>query len=377
MHDVWLSIVLYALFSSLMLVINKMVFNFIPLPACVFAVQFATTLFIMIALQAFGVIRVDQLCFNRAKQFVPYVSSFVMSIYCSGKVLQYSNVETLITFRSCTPLCVSVLDWLFLGRELPARRSLIALVGVVCGACGYVLSDREFELHGLGAYGWVFIYLSGNVFEMTYGKYVLSRMAFESPIWGAVLYTNALALPPMVLVAFASGETARLESLDLGFRESGALAICCVTGVGISWSGWNCREKTAATTYTLLGVACKMISVLIIVFLWEKHASPTGIAWLGICLFSSSVYQQAPLRVQWVADDSAQLGLDGVSGDISPASGSLATDLSPQHCVGGITAIGKRRSDDEWSHRLRNTANTRQTPLLELAAERGPTTSDV
>lgn len=305
--DVLLSIVLYAFFSSVMLIINKVAINFIPLPACVFFVQFATTVIIIVTLRALSVIRADELSFTRVRQFVPYVTSFVMSIYCNGKVLQYANVETLITFRSCTPLCVSVLDWLFLGRELPSRRSLAALLGVVVGAVGYVLCDSEFRLHGLSAYGWVFVYLSGNIFEMTYGKFVLARAKFEAPVWGSVLYTNALALGPMSLVGLASGELQQLPSLRPDARGVLALVLCCVAGVGISWSGWNCREKTAATTYTLLGVSCKLISVLLNMLIWDKHASPAGIAWLAVCLLSSSLYKQAPCRspkVEAVAESS-------------------------------------------------------------------------
>merc|ERR1712227_436594 len=107
------------------------------------------------------------------------------------------GVETLITFRACSPLCVSVLDWLFLGRELPTPRSFLALVGVVIGAIGYVLSDSEFKLHGFRAYGWVSMYLVVIIFEMTYAKHMISSVTFDSAIWGSVLYTNVLAIAPM------------------------------------------------------------------------------------------------------------------------------------------------------------------------------------
>lgn len=44
-------------------------------------------------------------------------------------------------FRASTPLVVSVCDYLFLGRELPDQRSILALLGLLAGTLGYVYSD--------------------------------------------------------------------------------------------------------------------------------------------------------------------------------------------------------------------------------------------
>merc|ERR1712039_12481 len=229
-------------------------------------------------------------------QFAPYVGSFVLSIYFNGKVLQYSNVETLITFRSCSPLAVSILDWAFLGRELPSLRSVAALLGVVCGAIGYVLCDSEFKMHGLSAYGWVSVYLVVIIFEMTYAKHMITNVKFDSAIWGTVLYNNALAVGPMLLLAVGSGELGRLDAVPMQPKSVVVLLVCSVLGICMNWSGWNCRNQISAAAYTLLGVACKLISVLLNVLIWDKHASPPGIAWLIVCVLSSTFYRQAPLR---------------------------------------------------------------------------------
>ncbi|CAE8741210.1 unnamed protein product [Polarella glacialis] len=282
------SIIWYALSSSSMLILNKVAIHHVPLPSCVLWIQFLISVIFIYVCKFFGLLVADPLDRHRVFTFAPYACSFVLSVYCNGKVLQYLNVETLITFRSCSPLIVSVLEWLFLGRELPRGRSLASLLLVAGGALGYVLSDSEFQMRGLRAYGWVFIYLAGNCFEMTFGKIVLSRVKFEAPVWGSVLYTNTLALLPMGILALLSGEAARLPAVQLDSFGLRALVL--------SWSGWNCREKTTATTYTLLGVACKFISVLLNVMIWDKHATSVGLAWLMLCLCASSAYQQAPLR---------------------------------------------------------------------------------
>ena len=51
------------------------------------------------------------------------------------RALERSNVETVIIFRSCTPLAVALCDWIFLGRELPSKRSLLALLTIAAGMC--------------------------------------------------------------------------------------------------------------------------------------------------------------------------------------------------------------------------------------------------
>ena len=41
---------------------------------------------------------------------------------------------------------------------------------------------------------------------------------------------------------------------------------------------------------------CKVVSIGINVSLWDKHASPFGIACLMFCLVAAYFYKQAPLR---------------------------------------------------------------------------------
>merc|ERR1712216_378452 len=112
---------------------------------------------------------------------------------------------------------------MYLGREFPSWSSVAALLGVVVGAIGYVACDSEFRLHGVSAYGWVFVYLFVIVFEMTYAKHIISNVKFESPIWGSVLYTNSLAVGPIAILAITSGELSQLRHLEIGVKGLVAL----------------------------------------------------------------------------------------------------------------------------------------------------------
>ena len=52
----------------------------------------------------------------------------------------------------------------------------------------------------------------------------------------------------------------------------------------------------SATTYTLVGVVNKFLTVLLNVLIWDKHSSPVGLISVCICLLAGSFYQQAPKR---------------------------------------------------------------------------------
>mmetsp|Transcript_77056 Transcript_77056/g.121677 ORF Transcript_77056/g.121677 Transcript_77056/m.121677 type:complete len:350 (-) Transcript_77056:61-1110(-) len=306
----------YAFCSSVMLVANKVAVTYVAVPGLVVCLQFsAAIIFIYGRSMAFQT-ATERFTYERVLIFMPYVVSMSLCIFSNVKCLQYANVETVIVFRSCSPLCVSILDWLFLGRELPGRRSALSLVVVALGAVGYVLTDSEFKLNGISAYTWVGIYFVAIVTEMTYGKRVMSRLSFDSPVWGSVLYTNMLCLPPMFAMATWNSETSQLQELinqdQISFAGVVMVLLTCVLGVGISWAGWNCREKVSATAFTLLGVTCKFMTVILNVLIWDKHASVAGLMFLTVCIGAGTLYKQAPMRpkVQVPAKVDMEFGLE-------------------------------------------------------------------
>ena len=54
----------------------------------------------------------------------------------------------------------------------------------------------------------------------------------------------------------------------------------------------------SATTYTLVGVVNKFLTILLNVLLWDKHSTPFGLMSVCLCLAGGFFYQQAPLRAE-------------------------------------------------------------------------------
>merc|ERR550514_1528785 len=74
------------------------------------------------------------------------------------------------------------------------------------------------------------------------------------------------------------------------------VAISCVMGMAMSFFSFYARDSLPATSFTVVGNVCKILSVLLNVIIWDKHASPRGLMALMLCIFASAIYQPSPMR---------------------------------------------------------------------------------
>jgi hypothetical protein len=74
------------------------------------------------------------------------------------------------------------------------------------------------------------------------------------------------------------------------------LLASCALSAGIGFSSWWARSLVSATSFTVIGTVNKVITVLLNIALWNKHASPLGTAFLFVCIAGGAAYQQAPMR---------------------------------------------------------------------------------
>jgi len=124
----------YCACSAGMLLINKLAVHHIASPAFVTLTQFLATVVGVLAGYYAGWIELDRLEWAKLRAFVLYVLAFSGGTWANMHVLQSSNVETVIVFRSCAPLAVAVLEYLFYDRALPSARSTGAMLLLVVGA---------------------------------------------------------------------------------------------------------------------------------------------------------------------------------------------------------------------------------------------------
>ena len=301
----------FMLCSASMLLVNKLAVNYMPLPAFLLLAQFGTASVAVRAAGALGFIEVDALEWAKVKVFILVAFCFVGLLFANMKVLQFCNVDTFIAFRASTPLLISIADYLFLDRELPSLRSVAALVGLLVGTVGYVLTDKNFVLKG---YEWLGVWFIIFAADQLFIKHAVSSVALSN--WGRVYYTNLLGMIPLLLLAFAFevGElTTTASKLSWNLPATVWLLVSCVVGTAMSYFQLLTRYLVSATSFTVLGNLCKVLTIVVNCLIWNKHASTYGLLSLFVSLTAGAFYQQSPMRSQSVPEAVAAPGSPKVS----------------------------------------------------------------
>ena len=293
-----LLVALWMATSASMLLVNKHVVRLVPVPSCVAALQFTACALALAAVPG-SLAGIDA---PTLRTFAVYCLAFVSGIWCNMRALGSVNVETVIVVRACCPLVVSLFDWALLGRQAPSARSALALATLAAGAAGYVAADRQFAVGGWGAYTWVLAYAAAQTAESVVGKFAATSPAprggkgHRSP-FTAPLLTNALSVGPVLCLGAAAGELRALRSIDLGPPQLVALAASAAAGALLSVLAWRVRSLLSATTFSVLAVTNKLITVGANAVVWSgERASATGLLCLLCCLGAASLYREAPMR---------------------------------------------------------------------------------
>jgi len=282
-------IVAYMLCSSTMLIVNKAAVKFFPLPSLLLCLQTGFSASVIWFAGRSGFLKVDALEYQKAKAYVFVVCVFVFNIFTNMKALEYSNVETVIVFQTLTSLVIAYGDYRLLSSGIPSSKVITALGIIVVGALCYVLTDSTFEV---SAYFWVVLYFLAKTTEMLYVKHVIDTVPMSN--WGRSYYNNLLSLVPLCCFALANNELNKFGDLyEDGAFSFGVLVIVflsCVVGIGISISGFMCREAISATSFSVVGNMNKVLTVFVNFLIWDSHASLSGLASLLICLVGGAYY---------------------------------------------------------------------------------------
>ena len=140
---------------------------------------------------------------------------------------------------------------------------------------------------------------------MTFGKYLLKQVDLET-VWGPVLYSNFLSIPPTMILGMTLGDFDKWSRGGVEVSDPAVLwvGLSCIVGIAIGYTGWASRDMLSATSYTLVGVVNKLISVMISVTFINTGASMGGIAALMVCLIANTQYSQPGERKTSPSDKS-------------------------------------------------------------------------
>lgn len=283
----------YAICSSLLSVINKYAITFFPYPALLTAIQYLTSVLGVLLAGQLGVLQHDKFVWDTARKFFPAAFVFYLAIFANTNLLKHANVDTFIVFRSATPLLVAVADTFFRKQALPSLWTFGSLFVILGGAVGYVLTDSQFTVT---AYSWAVAYLVVICTEMVYVKQLVTDLKLNT--WGFVYYNNLISLMLSPFFWLLMGEYSFDLSADApqggnGLHTVVAVGLSCLFGVAISFFGFAARKAISATAFTVTGVVNKLLTVVINVMMWDKHASNLGLVSLLVTIVGGVLYQQS------------------------------------------------------------------------------------
>lgn len=282
----------YGFCSSTLIVINKVAVSNLRAPVFILVMQLLFAAGSVKFLTIAGTLDAEKLQWRLVRPFLLIIVGFLGTVFANIKVLVYSNVETFITFRSSTPLVLSVFDYLFLGRKLPGGRSIFSILLLILSCSGYTYYDQGFKLE---AYTWLCVWYIFFLFEACYVKHVCDTVHMSN--WGRVYYTNLLSgLALLVVFPLCRTEHQLLQQTHFTHAQLFLLCLSCAVGVCMSHAGYLMRSNVSATAGVVVGVVCKLGSVVLNLLIWDQHASPVQLAFLVLGLAGGSLFQQAPLR---------------------------------------------------------------------------------
>ena len=266
-----------------------------PYGANLTALQFLFSALIAMLIKVCGVADVDRLEWTKVKAFLPAVAMFYVSVAANLKLLQHANVDTYIVVRACVPLLTLFLDVNLMGAAWPGWKTLSTMLFIVFSACGYIYTDEGFVW---AAYLYALLYLAAMSIDTILIKKVVEDVKLTR--WGLVFYNNFLALGFFPFGSLLTGDISfdSFESVTQSIAQLGRpdvmlpVGVSCVVGVAISYFGLNTRKALTATSFTVLGVVNKFLTVLVNTLVWSRHAGPLGIFFVVCTIVGGIAYQK-------------------------------------------------------------------------------------
>lgn len=286
--------VAYSTCAATLLVINKAAVDLTPSPAVVVASQLGFAALIARLLIGSDTVDGEVLVWDKVKAFIWVSLLFTLCLVCNVKALAATSVETVIVMRSCSPIFVALFDWKFLGTGAPLPATWGCLFGIAVGAYVYVHFDKGMEVD---TYLWPVVYFVSICAEMVFVKHIINTVKMTT--WTRVYYNNVLGFLPTIAFGFMFNEYEGLSetvpeaySFEWWNRVVILVVSCCI-GLAISFAGFHARTLLSATSFTVLGVANKVISIFLSLFFFGGMAN--GIKWeslagLFMCIGFGTAY---------------------------------------------------------------------------------------
>jgi len=193
-------LIAYSFCSSTLLVLNKVALQTVNSAAILLLLQCVFTCLALGTTDLIGASSaISPLKTEERERFIVVVALFVATLFANMRCLQVANVDTVICIRMTGSLLLSLLDYLFLGRELPTRTSTLALVAICVSFASFLFVEQNSSWITIF---WLSFWYCAMVFETIFVKFVVSNSSLSTAAQS--FYQNLLAIPALTLIWFST-----------------------------------------------------------------------------------------------------------------------------------------------------------------------------
>lgn len=276
----------YSISSISLALLNKYALVEFPHATFILALQLLTSSIISYGIGAVGLVAVDSLQWNKIYPFIPATLLFYAGLVVNLILLEHVNVDTFVVFRSVVPIMVQISDCLFRGSPWPSWSNGLILLFLAAVAMVYMLLDNETTMVG---YTWALVDVLIITISNIYIKTIVTEVELQP--WGLVYYSNSLSLVLVPFGLWLSPVTTQDLRLVCEPYLALALGMACVSGCTISFFGLNLRKALSATNFAIIGLTSKIMLVIVNAAIWSRHATPSGLAIVLVCILTAACHQ--------------------------------------------------------------------------------------
>ena len=115
--------------------------------------------------------------------------------------------------------------------------------------------------------------------------------------WDRVFITNLISVPFVIVILFLTDEFTAISAIPGGLivnaKGMASVASTCVIGICISYFSWKLRACVSATSFALIGVLNKLLTMVIGQFIFHD-SSRAGLLYLFAAILCGIFFDDRP-----------------------------------------------------------------------------------
>lgn len=284
----------YCVISSTMSLVNKNALLEFPHPNLLVFMQYTVAAVALAGASGVGVFSIKSVSWQKLQGVGVSAFFFHLGIWSGSQVMYHSNVDTFIAFRGCVPLVVAVLEQCLLSLTAKPLNveSTISLCAIFSCSVGFGLADDKFNV---AAYSW------GTFATLTIATEILwVKRLFDTndiSFWELSLLNNSMSAAYALSFEVARlciGLSSELHDVDVSSAIiSWPVWLSSFAGIVMSVLAFAVRQELSATSFSVLGVGNKFLTIAFNSLVWAHHSSTRARVLLGLGIFATVTYQQS------------------------------------------------------------------------------------